>query len=935
MYPGLDRRRLIGSGALRSPLALAPSSYHEADAGVYADGACQFTAANKEYLTVADNAGLSQSGATGVIEVGGWFYLDSVGVLRPLIVKGDVSNLTTAFEYGLYYDHTGTNFKFTVGSGSASTTVVDTDAAPSVSTWYFLRAGRKADGTLYISRNNGAEVTEASAVAIQDSDNAFMIGGCTGLAYFHNGRADSCYMTKTASSAAIATALYNAGAGRVDTDCVAANGLDVFWANVISWWNMNSGDDEVRYDKKGTNHLTPAAVQLINATTLNGGFETAGLDGGQKSPVMSATRARTSNVATITTTLAHGYVNGNVATVITGFTDTTFNGTNKTITRIDDNTFTYPSTGDDVVAGADTGGKFSTDVLANWVENAGRGISYLKRNTTSPYAGSSDLLVSMDVSGYGAWLTQASLLTVGKRYKATCYAKKAAGNIILGLGQAAEQVTVTTTDYTVYTKYFTATSATAYIGVPNGLVSGVSGYVDNFTLESLGPDSAAGIAAGVATDGNFCGQFNGTSQSLSIADASQVGLDPGTSDYSYSLWVNGDLIDANSRRLLVKGAEADAAAGYLCTWYNGTVVAYHHDGTGSRLTAATAASSVYAGRWYHVVVTHDRDGNMSLYLNAASPVTTAISAQAGAVDSANAFTLAKNSASSANFFPGRLDNVRFWTRCLSAAEVTALFSGGIGLKYGGLTAALKVGLVSAYDMDKKDGLTADSHGPNTLTNNGTVTYGTGVGYYEGVVASILDQSGNLKTLSQTTPSKRPSWQAGVLNGSPGLYFDGVDDILVRNEDILGTGDVTIIAVFKPISWSTAVSGRIIQNGTEKFQFRLSGTNSNLLVSSDGVSVITSANNSISLGAAYVAVVTRKASGAVTFYINGALSGAEDQASGTPSGYSAVTNVGNRTLGERAFDGYIFEVGIVQRILNGAEISAVSRSLGSKYGITVS
>lgn len=70
----------------------------------------------------------------------------------------------------------------------------------------------------------------------------------------------------------------------------------------------------------------------------------------------TATRSRTSGVATIVTGAAHGFATGDVIT-IASMTDTTFNDLQAEVTVVDSTTFTYANAGVNVVSGADTAGR--------------------------------------------------------------------------------------------------------------------------------------------------------------------------------------------------------------------------------------------------------------------------------------------------------------------------------------------------------------------------------------------------------------------------------------------------------------------------------------------------------------------------------------------------------------------------------------------------
>ena len=70
----------------------------------------------------------------------------------------------------------------------------------------------------------------------------------------------------------------------------------------------------------------------------------------------TATRSRTSGVATIVTAAAHGFSTGDTIT-IASMTDTTFDDLQAEVTVVNSTTFTYANAGVDVVSGADTAGR--------------------------------------------------------------------------------------------------------------------------------------------------------------------------------------------------------------------------------------------------------------------------------------------------------------------------------------------------------------------------------------------------------------------------------------------------------------------------------------------------------------------------------------------------------------------------------------------------
>lgn len=175
--------------------------------------AAQFTAANSEYLSVADSAALS----TGDIDftICAWVYLDSKSSSRLIVSKG---TLATAAATEYWVDHLASTdrFRFGVSTGAALATVsADVLGAPSLATWYFVVAWHDSVGnTINISVNNGAANSAAHSAGVQDSTQPFQIGAAAGPSGFMDGRVDEVGVWKKVLTAAERTLMYNGGSGR-------------------------------------------------------------------------------------------------------------------------------------------------------------------------------------------------------------------------------------------------------------------------------------------------------------------------------------------------------------------------------------------------------------------------------------------------------------------------------------------------------------------------------------------------------------------------------------------------------------------------------------------------------------------------------------------------------------------------------------------------
>jgi hypothetical protein len=187
-------------------------------AGVGGAGtSAQFTAANLESLSRADNATLSMGNIDFTIAV--WVYLDDL-TPNPIVSKwtGGLGNK----EYLLMQDNssyysTGTRFVFIVDPVGDTSTMGVANAnvlgAPSTGTWYHVVAWHDAaNDQLGIAVNAGSATTVSHTHGVADTGSDFALGTFqAGLDHF-NGRLQSVYIWKRVLSGAERTELYNGGA---------------------------------------------------------------------------------------------------------------------------------------------------------------------------------------------------------------------------------------------------------------------------------------------------------------------------------------------------------------------------------------------------------------------------------------------------------------------------------------------------------------------------------------------------------------------------------------------------------------------------------------------------------------------------------------------------------------------------------------------------
>jgi len=179
------------------------------------------------------------------------------------------------------------------------------------------------------------------------------------------------------------------------------------------------------------------------------------------------------------------------------------------------------------------------------------------------------------------------------------------------------------------------------------------------------------------------------SETLSIADASQTGLDSFTA-FSVSTWVKWESLpssDGTDRHIFGKGV--DSQGGYRFTFFSTTdrALITYWDTSGNEYQEATgnyAATSSDIGTWVHYVVTVVPSAkDIKLFKNGTEITTSAYSGAATNIgNSGLPFRIGSNgNASPSQYMDGLIDEFGLWKRQLSTGEITGLYNGGVGLAY--------------------------------------------------------------------------------------------------------------------------------------------------------------------------------------------------------------------------------------------------------------
>jgi len=157
--------------------------------------------------------------------------------------------------------------------------------------------------------------------------------------------------------------------------------------------------------------------------------------------------------------------------------------------------------------------------------------------------------------------------------------------------------------------------------------------------------------------------FNGSDQYVSVPNSSLLSFPSGS--FSISVWVNPQ--DSLGRAVLAKGEGGQPDwSEYILTvnsggfWFKGA------------WRASTALSSVPVGVWTHLVVAFD--GTTLRFYKNGTLMNSLVPTGTYATVTSYGFYLSRQGAGGYNNFAGLIDEVRFYSRALSASEVGYLFN---------------------------------------------------------------------------------------------------------------------------------------------------------------------------------------------------------------------------------------------------------------------
>ncbi len=208
--------------------------------------------------------------------------------------------------------------------------------------------------------------------------------------------------------------------------------------------------------------------------------------------------------------------------------------------------------------------------------------------------------------------------------------------------------------------------------------------------------------------------FNGTTNYIKVTDDNS--LDFGTSDFTIEAWIN---TDGSSDRQGIYSKRVKNGSTTLFSLRISNKLEFYIRSGGSSHRTFTGNTILLTGKWYHVAIVADRNGNAVFYINGVKETNTLDISSVGDVSTNNYAEIGKSNNietnSSHRAFKGDMDEYRIWNRALTQTEIRNNMNKQL--------TGTEPGLVAYYRMNEgEDGTCED--GKDICDKSGNGNHGT-------------------------------------------------------------------------------------------------------------------------------------------------------------------------------------------------------------------
>lgn len=212
------------------------------------------------------------------------------------------------------------------------------------------------------------------------------------------------------------------------------------------------------------------------------------------------------------------------------------------------------------------------------------------------------------------------------------------------------------------------------------LLTGLQAY---YKLEDLTDSSgngntltvATGTASFTAGKVNNAATLNGATY---FAGADNARYQPGTGDWSVAVWGKTSVTTGFASPVSYGNVNA-AGGGYIFLMFNGSMYAKFGDGT--NVAQAGPASSIADGNWHLFILTADRAGSLSLYVDNVLAATDSLALVTGAIGPNAFYGLRVGTSDNVEYWTGQMDELALYNIVMSSTQRSLYWNGGAGTTY--------------------------------------------------------------------------------------------------------------------------------------------------------------------------------------------------------------------------------------------------------------
>ncbi len=265
----------------------------------------------------------------------------------------------------------------------------------------------------------------------------------------------------------------------------------------------------------------------------------------------------------------------------------------------------------------------------------------------------------------------------------------------------------------------TSTDNSVTYNAQSGLVASYS-FEENTgttTADSSGNNNTGTLSSGVAWTTGKVGNavsFNGTAGDITVTDAPSLDF---TGSFTLAGWVNPATV-SGTQTVMIK--ETTSGCAYFLQIVNGQIDSGFNNGTGC-IEHVTTTANLVAGNWYYITVVLDHSNNVyNTYLNGS--LLTSVAETGVPVPNNQTLLLGRSGYSAGNFerLNGVLDEVRIYSRALSATEIQQAYSASSGPTPTITSLSPTSGVVGTSVVITGTNFGA-TQGTSTVTFNGTIS----------------------------------------------------------------------------------------------------------------------------------------------------------------------------------------------------------------------